>query len=76
MIRLIAEIKPLDILGPLLGLAVGGVLLCFGLGLVGRFLYLLAQPFYALATGKRSEEDSKFAWGAVIVVGLVYWQLS
>jgi len=34
------------------------------------------QPFYAIATGGNIEEDSKFAWAAVVVAGLVYWQLS
>jgi hypothetical protein len=76
MIRLVAEIKPLDILGPIVALAVGAAVVGLGLGMVGRFLYLLVQPFYAIATGGNIEEDSKFAWAAVVVAGLVYWQLS
>jgi hypothetical protein len=76
MIRLVAEIKPLDILGPIVALAIGAAIVGLGLGMVGRFLYLLVQPFYAIATSGAIEEDSKFAWAALVVAGLVYWQLS
>jgi len=76
MSRLLAEIKPLDILGPIIGLIFGIAVVWIGLAVVVRFFYLLVQPFYAVATGKPIEEDSKFAWAAVILAGGLYWQLS
>jgi hypothetical protein len=76
MIRLLAEIKPLDILGPIVALAFGLAIAWLGLALVVRFLYLLVQPFYSIATGREVEEDSWWVWGGIVVAGLVYWQLS
>jgi hypothetical protein len=76
MIRLIAEIKPLDVLVPIVALAVGLAIVWVGLALIARFFYLLVQPFYAIATGREVEEDSWWVWGGIVVAGLVYWQLS
>jgi hypothetical protein len=74
--RLIAEIKPLDILVPIVALAVGLAAVWVGLALIARFFYLLVQPFYAIATGRGVEEGSWWVWGGIVVAGLVYWQLS
>jgi hypothetical protein len=76
MIRLIAEIKPLDILGPIVALAFVLAIAWVGLALVSWFLYLLAQPFYAIATRNEVEEDSWWVWGCIVIAGLLYWQLS
>jgi hypothetical protein len=76
MTRLIAEIKPLDILVPIVALAVGFAIVWVGLALIARFFYLLVQPLYAIATGREVEEDSWWVWGGIVVAGLVYWQLS
>ena len=76
MTRLIAEIKPLDILVPIMALAVGLAVVWVGLALIARFFYLLVQPFYAITTGRGVEEDSWWVWGGIVIAGLVYWQLS
>jgi hypothetical protein len=76
MIHSVAEIKPLDILGPLVAVAFGLAMAWLGIGLIAGFVYLLVQPFYAIATGQSVEEDSLWLWGAIVVVALVYWQLS
>lgn len=76
MIRLIAEIKPLDILGPIVALAFGLAIAWVGLALVARLFYLLVQPFYAIATRNKVEEDSWWVWGCIVLAGLLYWQLS
>jgi hypothetical protein len=76
MIQFIAEIKPLDILVPVVAVALTVVVLWIGISLVIGFFGLLLQPFYAVATRKRIEEDSLWLWFFILCAGLLYWQLS
>jgi hypothetical protein len=76
MIALIAELKPLDILGPIVVLAFGLAVAWVGLAVVVRVVYLLVQPFYAIPARRTVEEGSWWVWGSILVAGLLYWQLS
>jgi hypothetical protein len=76
MLYLLAEIKPIDILGWIIKLALAG----FGIALLIGFIGLLVQPFHALWTGNKVSEDSMTVWILIFVVtalaGLIYWQVS
>jgi hypothetical protein len=76
VIRLIAEIRPSDILGFLLSLAAAAA----GVALLIGLLSLLFEPLYALLTGSKLSEESTILWFWILVVGaivgLCYWQFS
>jgi predicted PurR-regulated permease PerM len=72
----IAEIKPSDILYVVFSIVVGGFMIFFAAVFIG----VLLQPFYALLTGRKIDEESKVVWFWILVAaaifGLLYWQFS
>ena len=75
-VQLLAEVKPLDILGWILEAAVAVAGIAIVLGLIA----MLVQPFFALLTRSEVMEESLALWFWIavlaVIAGLLYWQFS
>jgi hypothetical protein len=76
MFRLAAEIRPSDIVGFFLRIALAAA----GVALLIALLWLLFEPLYRLATRTKLSDESATLWFWILVVGaivgLCYWQFS
>jgi hypothetical protein len=76
MFDFVIALKPLDILGPVFLVIATVALIAVAGSVVLGFLALLLQPFYALLTHTKVEEDACWLWAGIVVVGLIVWQLA
>jgi hypothetical protein len=74
--RLAAEIRPSDIVGFFLRIALAAA----GVALLIALLWLLFEPLYRLTTRTKLSDESATLWFWILVVGaivgLCYWQFS